>query len=87
MQKVKLVQVGKETSNKNFIHKIVVDKSVEVLGVTKIAKLTYYIALPAIAGVEGTEYELDFNLFSITERPFAHPETGEQLMLKWLHIK
>lgn len=86
MLRVKVASVGNKTTNGNFIHKIVSEKKVTVLGIEKINKITYYVALPAAAKV-GSEHEINLDLFNVVERPFEVPDTGEVIMLKWLHIK
>lgn len=86
MLNVKVVHVGKKTTNNNFITKIVSEKKVIVVGIEKIAKITYYVALPSAPAV-GSTHELDLDLFTIVERPFDLPNGEGTIMLKWLHIK
>lgn len=70
-----------------FVWKLQTITPVKVFGIEKSVTRTYYIGgMPAAATV-GSELKEDLNKFDITEREFAHPETGEQLMLKWLHAK
>lgn len=86
MLNVKVESVSKKTSNGNFIHKVVSSKSVIVLGIEKVAKVTYYVALTSAAKV-GSTHELDLSMFTIMERPYELPDTKEVIMLKWLHLK
>lgn len=90
--KVKVAEIlnkGQKTSNGNFLVKITNERSVSMLGVTKVAKMTYYVALPAKPKVD-SEHELDLDLFNVVERPYDRVDDDgvvTTLMLKWLHIK
>ncbi len=50
---------------------------------------TYYAAVKAdsVKVAADDVISLDPSQFSVTERPFVHPETGEEIMLKWLSLK
>lgn len=86
----KVVKIGAETSNGNNIIKLLQQTEVD-LGVfgKKDKKVTYYMAVQA-----GThqlevdqEVELPMDKLEVVERPFTNEETGEVIMLKWLHAK
>lgn len=81
---------GKKTSSGNFLVKLVSEKTVKVLGIEKVAKLTYYIALPAAPKVGLTD-KIELDKFNIVERPYERVDdkTGEvtTFLLKWLHVK
>lgn len=86
---VTIVSIGEKTTNNNFIHKVVAERSATVLGITKTAKTTFYVALPSAAKVK-SKHELDLNMFEIKERAFTLPDgpnKGQEVMLKWLHLK
>lgn len=87
--KVTVAQVGAETSNGNKIVKLQNRQEVETpLGVMRSSE-TYYAAVKAdqVAVEVGQEIEIDMELFNVTEREFALPETGEIVMLKWLSLR
>ena len=90
MLKVKVIQVNQGKINKNFVHKLVSEKTVSILGIEKKAKVTYYVSLPSAAPV-GSEHEIDLDKFIINEYPyeFIDDKTGEEvkIMTKWLSIK
>ena len=79
----------KATENGNLIVKLSVDELVETdLGEERRA-ISYYKAVKAesIKVSEGDEVELDVANYNVVERPFEHPESGDILQLKWLHLK
>lgn len=84
--KVKVISSNPSNEGKTYVTKIQGNKTVNVLGVNKVSSITYYISLPEQVKVDA-EFELDLSSFNITEHPFEHPETGEIIQLKWLHIK
>ena len=84
--KVSVISCNPSNEGKTFVAKIQNNKVVNVLGVNKASTLTYYISLPEKVSV-GAEFDLNLNDFVVVEHPFEHPETGEILQLKWLHIK
>ena len=86
MSKFKVISSNPSNEGKTFVTKIQGQKVVNVLGVNKVAQTTYYISLPSQVRV-GEEFDVDLSLFTIAEHPFEHPETGEIIQLKWLHIK
>ena len=85
----KIVQIGDVTSNDNNIvkmqHKVETDTP---LGVVRKSE-TYYMAVKAgtVAVAVGDDVDIDPSQYRVTERPFTHPETGEEIMLKWLSAK
>ena len=88
--KFTIAQVSeKPTENGNLIVKLSIDEMVETgLGKERRA-VSYYKAVEAesIKVAEGDEVELDIADYNVVERPFEHPESGDILQLKWLHLK
>lgn len=84
--KVSVISSNPSNEGKTYVTKIQGNKTVNVLGVNKVSSITYYISLPEQVKV-GAEFDIDLTQFNITEHPFEHPETGEIIQLKWLHIK
>ncbi len=84
--KVSVISCNPSNEGKTFVAKIQGNKVVNVLGVNKTSSITYYISLPEQVTV-GAEFDLNLNDFNIVEHPFEHPESGETIQLKWLHIK
>ena len=84
--KVSVISSNTSNEGKTFVTKIQGSKVVNVLGVNKTYTTTYYISLPAQVAV-GSEFDVDLSQFTIAEHPFEHPESGEIIQLKWLHIK
>lgn len=84
-----IVNIGDLTSNGNRIVKM--QSKVEtktVLGTMRRSE-TYYAAIKdgEVAVKLDDEIEVDPSNFRITERPFVHPETNEEIMLKWLSLQ
>lgn len=50
---------------------------------------TYYAAVKADSVKVAVDDVISLNpdQFNVRERPFANPETGEEIMLKWLSLK
>lgn len=84
--KVSVISSNPSNEGKTYVTKIQGNKTVNVLGVNKVSSITYYISLPEQVKV-GAEFDINLADFNITEHPFEHPETGEIIQLKWLHIK
>jgi hypothetical protein len=84
--KVKVISSNPSNEGKTYVTKIQGNKTVNVLGVNKVSSITYYISLPEQVKVDA-EFDINLADFNITEHPFEHPETGEIIQLKWLHIK
>ena len=84
--KVSVISSNPSNEGKSYVTKVQGNKTVNVLGVNKVSSITYYISLPEQVKV-GAEFDIDLTQFNITEHPFEHPETGEIIQLKWLHIK
>lgn len=86
---MKLIVKSSNPSNEGatYVNKLVATKSVDlgILGV-KESKVTYYISTPKQVKLD-TEVELNMDLFNVVEHPFEHPESGETIQLKWLHLK
>jgi len=83
-----------EQSNPNdkggFVTKLVTEEVIDlgILG-KKTKKETMYISTTKQPAVDA-EVELDMDMFRIQEYPFVIPEgenEGEEIMLKWLHLK
>lgn len=88
MNKIKFTVVS-SNPNKTGGHvwKLEAKEDVKCFGLQKTVKRTYYIGgMPAEAKV-GTEITEDMNNFEVKTYPFPHPESGEMLELKWLHMK
>jgi len=85
----KVVSIGDVTSNGNRIVKMQNKIEVSTVMGTMRRSETYYAAVKAddVAVEVDAEIELDLTMFHVIERPFAHPETGEEIMLKWLSLK
>jgi hypothetical protein len=65
----------------------VVVSDVVVFGLKKTVKRTYYIGGMPAAGVVGKQFEEDLAKFEVVNRPFTHPDSNEEILLKWLHVK
>lgn len=86
MAKFTVITSNPSNEGKTFVTKIQGNKVVNILGINKTSQVTYYVSLPQQVEV-GKEFDVDLSQFNITEHPFDHPETGEVIQLKWLHIK
>lgn len=84
-----IVQIGNVTSNGNRIVKMQHKVEIETALGTMRQSETYYAAVKADAlkVTEGQSIQLNPSEFTVTERPFVHPESQEQIMLKWLSLK
>lgn len=82
-----VLQSTPSNEGKTFVWKLQVIELVEAFGVKKSVKRTYYIGGMPVEGVVGTKIVEDINKFEIIERPFDNPESGETMLLKWLHVK
>jgi len=85
----KVVSIGDVTSNGNRIVKM--QNKIEVatpMGTMRRSE-TYYAAVKDgdVAVKVDDQIELELESFRVTERPFVHPETQEEIMLKWLSLK
>lgn len=84
-----IIQIGELTSNGNRIVKMQHKVETEtVLGMMRSSE-TFYVAVKAdtVKVAVGEIIEFDPSGYQVTERPFVHPETGEEIMLKWLSQK
>lgn len=82
-------QVGDITENGNRIVKMQHRVEVEtVLGTLRQSE-TYYAAVKSdsVKVKKDDVIELDPSQYNVTERPFVLPDTGEEIMLKWLSLK
>lgn len=81
--------VVKSTPNKTGGHvwKLEAKDVVKCFGVEKTVKRTYYIGGMPAEGKLGTEIVENMSNFEVKEYEFAHPESGEMMNLKWIHIK
>lgn len=81
-----IVQIGDVTENKNRIVKMrcLIESEVGSTGGG-----TYYLPVVAdsLKKAVGDTVNLDLDNFDITERPFSLPDSGEEVMLKWLSPK
>lgn len=88
MKKVFTVISSTESNNgTTFVWKLVTAEEVTVFGVKKSVKRTYYIGGMPVAAKVGDTISEDIRKFEIVERPYDNPETGETMMLRWLHAK
>lgn len=72
---------------KTFVWTLVYTTLAKVFGIEKTVKRTYYIGgMPSEIPV-GTKLSESMDRFEVKEYPFPHPESGEVMMLKWLHVK
>ena len=84
-----IVSIGEVTSNGNRIVKM--QNKIEVstpMGTMRRSE-TYYAAVKDgdVSVSVDESVDIDLAMFNVVERPFAHPETGEEIMLKWLSLK
>ena len=81
-----VVMQSNATQKGTFITKLVAEHKVDLgpLGM-KTKKETYYISTEAQCATD-TEIKLDMSLFNVVERPFKAEDSGEVVMLKWLHL-
>jgi hypothetical protein len=85
--KFKVVACNPSNEGKTYVWKLVIETKATVFGIEKNVKRTFYIGgMPASVEI-GKEFTEDLSKFTVTERPFEQPETGEVIMLKWLHVK
>lgn len=85
--KFTVVACNPSNEGKTFVWKLSANQTAKVFGITKTIKRTYYIGgMPSQVAI-GHELEEDLIRFDVVEREFEHPESGEKLMLKWLHVK
>lgn len=84
-----VIQIGDLTSNGNHIVKMQHKSEVKTVLGTMRQSETYYAAIKAgeVSVTKDQQIELDTNQFTITERPFVAPDSGEEIMLKWLSLK
>ncbi len=84
-----IVKVGDVTSNGNRIVKMQHRVEIETVLGTMRQSETYYAAVKAdsVKVDVDTVITLDPSQFAVNERPFVNPETGEEIMLKWLSLK
>ena len=84
-----IVHIGDVTSNGNRIVKMQHRVEVETIFGTMRQSETYYAAVKADSVKVAVEDVISLNpdQFSVRERPFTNPETGEEIMLKWLSLK
>ena len=84
-----ILNIGDLTSNGNRIVKMQRKVETETILGTMRQSETYYAAVKADSVKVAVDdiISLDPSQYSITERPFVHPETGEEIMLKWLSLK
>ena len=87
--KLKIVQIGDETTNGNTIVKLQSKLETKTaLGVMR-KSITYYMAIKVDTLTVKLDDDVDIEIddFTVTERPFDNPDTGEEMMLKWLSLK
>lgn len=79
-----------KSSNKNekggFVTKITSEVEVKTPFSMKTKKETYYVSGTDQLEV-GSAIDVDMDMFRVQEYPFEQPDTGETIMLKWLHLK
>lgn len=88
MNKFKVLQSNeKETEPGSFITKVQTSKEVEdALMGKKMVKRTYYFK-GSIQHTVGAELPIDLSNYNVQAHPAKNPETGEDIMLNWLHLK
>jgi hypothetical protein len=84
-----IVRIGDLTSNGNRVVKMQHKVETETVLGTMRQSETYYVAVKdnSVKVAVGQVIDLDPSEFQMIERPFVHPETGEEIMLKWLSLK
>jgi len=88
MNKFKVLQSNeKETEPGLFITKVQTSKQVAdpIMG-KKEVKRTYYFK-GSIQHTVGSELPIDLANYNVQEHEGLNPQTGEAIMLKWLHVK
>lgn len=87
MKKKLTVEQSNPNEKGGFVTKLVAKEVIDlgILG-KKEKKETYYISAEKQPKA-GTVIELDMDMFRVAEYPFVLEETGEEIMLKWLHLK
>lgn len=83
----KVVASNPSNEGKTHVWKLEVNTTQNVFGINKPVKRTFYIGGMPSEGTVGAELIEDIDRFNIVEREFANPETGEVMLLKWLHVK
>lgn len=84
-----VAQIGETTRNGNRIVKLQHKRTQDsVLGQIN-RQETYYAAVKAdtVKVKTGDTVSVDLEEYNVVERPFINPETEEEMMLKWLHLK
>lgn len=82
-----VISSNPSNEGKTFVWKLESVFATKAFGITKSVKRTFYIGNMPVAGEIGAKIVEDINRFEIKEREYAHPETGEVMLLKWLHVK
>jgi hypothetical protein len=70
-----------------YVWKLTTEFVSKVFGIEKLVKRTFYIGNMPVEGVVNTKIKQDMDAFEVKEYAFQHPDTGEMLNLKWLHVK
>lgn len=82
-----ITQSTPSNEGKTFVWKLEANFVVKAFGVEKSVRRVFYIGGMPIEGVIGSIVKEDLNNFTIVERAWPNPETGEKMLLKWLHVK
>lgn len=86
--KMKVVQCNeKEKTPGVFITKVQDLKKIKdpIMGEKEVKKHYYFKG--TIQHKEGAELPIDLSNYNVVEHPGINPETGDAIMLKWLHVK
>jgi len=87
--KFTVAQIGDVTTNGNRIVKLSIDELVETdLGEERRA-VSYYKAVKdgTLKKEVNDTVDIELDDYHVVERPFVNPETDEEMILKWLHLK
>lgn len=86
MRTFKVVSSNPSNEGKSFVTKLQCKTEINhpIFGV-KSKTETYYVS--GSKQVTVPTIELDIKEFRVAEYPFLNEETGEEIMLKWLHLK
>lgn len=85
MKSFKIIQ-SNPNSKGGFVTKI---QDIEVISTPfgdKEKKTTYYVS-GSIQMIVDAIVEVDMDMFIVTEHPMKNPNTDEEFMAKWLHVK
>jgi hypothetical protein len=85
MKTFEVISSNPSNEGKTFVTKINHKVVVKTFAGDKTKSETYYISGSKQLKV-GAKVDVDLDIFNIMDHPFVNPE-GEEIMLKWLHLK